>query len=135
MAFNGIYEMGNDNKGRSFVPSKLRNTMGNQDLLYLVDRLDQNFLYLLPLDYYEEHKEELSEDLPSPLSAGFSLEDLLDKAATVMEIKMDCQGRVNLKRGCRELPETVCFIGVGAYMLLYLGTHAEFEKERKLKNN
>ena len=63
------------------IPTRLAAQLDRVNL-YLLDRGDTEFLYVLPEDYYKAHQDDLTlspEGMPSPLSPDFSIGALLER--------------------------------------------------------
>ena len=106
--FMGQYEHTIDAKGRTIIPAKYREGLGET---FIITRGLDGCLYLYPSDAWQEFADKL-QSLPSTLQNRKILRQFLSKA---MEVSLDKQGRIlvpALHREMADLEKDVVFVGM-----------------------
>lgn len=126
--FMGQYEHTIDAKGRTIIPAKYREGLGDD---FVVTRGLDGCLYLYPADAWQEFAEKL-QNLPSSLQNRQIQRQFLSKA---MEVSLDKQGRILVPAMHREmagLEKDVVFVGMMNRVELW--DKARLEKEDVTEN-
>lgn len=106
--FMGQYEHTIDAKGRTIIPAKYREGLGET---FIITRGLDGCLYLYPSDAWQEFADKLQR-LPSTLQNRKIQRQFLSKA---MEVSLDKQGRIlvpALHREMADLEKDVIFVGM-----------------------
>ena len=106
--FMGQYEHTIDAKGRTIIPAKYREGLGET---FIITRGLDGCLYLYPSDAWQEFADKLQR-LPSTLQNRKIQRQFLSKA---MEVSLDKQGRIlvpALHREMADLEKDVVFVGM-----------------------
>ena len=106
--FMGQYEHTIDAKGRTIIPAKYREGLGET---FIITRGLDGCLYLYPSDAWQEFADKL-QSLPSTLQNRKTQRQFLSKA---MEVSLDKQGRIlvpALHREMADLEKDVVFVGM-----------------------
>ena len=106
--FMGQYEHTIDAKGRTIIPAKYREGLGET---FIITRGLDGCLYLYPSDAWQEFADKL-QSLPSTLQNRTIQRHFLSKA---MEVSLDKQGRIlvpALHREMADLEKDVVFVGM-----------------------
>ena len=106
--FMGQYEHTIDAKGRTIIPAKYREGLGET---FIITRGLDGCLYLYPSDAWQEFADKL-QSLPSTLQNRKIKRQFLSKA---MEVSLDKQGRIlvpALHREMADLEKDVVFVGM-----------------------
>ena len=106
--FMGQYEHTIDAKGRTIIPAKYREGLGET---FIITRGLDGCLYLYPSDAWQEFAAKL-QSLPSTLQNRKIQRQFLSKA---MEVSLDKQGRIlvpALHREMADLEKDVIFVGM-----------------------
>ena len=106
--FMGQYEHTIDAKGRTIIPAKYREGLGET---FIITRGLDGCLYLYPSDAWQEFADKL-QSLPSTLQNRKIQRQFLSKA---MEVSLDKQGRIlvpALHREMADLEKDVIFVGM-----------------------
>ena len=106
--FMGQYEHTIDAKGRTIIPAKYREGLGET---FIITRGLDGCLYLYPSDAWQEFADKL-QSLPSTLQNRKIPRQFLSKA---MEVSLDKQGRIlvpALHREMADLEKDVVFVGM-----------------------
>ena len=106
--FMGQYEHTIDAKGRTIIPAKYREGLGET---FIITRGLDGCLYLYPSDAWQEFADKLH-SLPSTLQNRKIQRQFLSKA---MEVSLDKQGRIlvpALHREMADLEKDVVFVGM-----------------------
>ena len=106
--FMGQYEHTIDAKGRTIIPAKYREGLGET---FIITRGLDGCLYLYPSDAWREFADKL-QSLPSTLQNRKIQRQFLSKA---MEVSLDKQGRIlvpALHREMADLEKDVVFVGM-----------------------
>ena len=106
--FMGQYEHTIDAKGRTIIPAKYREGLGET---FIITRGLDGCLYLYPSDAWQESADKLQR-LPSTLQNRKIQRQFLSKA---MEVSLDKQGRIlvpALHREMADLEKDVIFVGM-----------------------
>ena len=106
--FMGQYEHTIDAKGRTIIPAKYREGLGET---FIITRGLDGCLYLYPSDAWQEFAYKL-QSLPSTLQNRKIQRQFLSKA---MEVSLDKQGRIlvpALHREMADLEKDVVFVGM-----------------------
>lgn len=106
--FMGQYEHTIDAKGRTIIPAKYREGLGET---FIITRGLDGCLYLYPSDAWQEFADKLL-SLPSTLQNRKIQRQFLSKA---MEVSLDKQGRIlvpALHREMADLEKDVIFVGM-----------------------
>ena len=121
--FMGQYEHTIDAKGRTIIPAKYREGLGET---FIITRGLDGCLYLYPSDAWQEFADKL-QSLPSTLQNRKIQRQFLSKA---MEVSLDKQGRILLPATLRE------FAGLEKDVLLAgMLDHIEIWNEERWKEN
>lgn len=126
--FMGQYEHTIDAKGRTIIPAKYREGLGDE---FVVTRGLDGCLYLYPAEAWQEFAEKL-QNLPSSLQNRQIQRQFLSKA---MEVSLDKQGRILVPAMHREmagLEKDVVFVGMMNRVELW--DKARLEKEDVTEN-
>lgn len=126
--FMGQYEHTIDAKGRTIIPAKYREGLGDE---FVVTRGLDGCLYLYPAQAWQEFAEKL-QNLPSTLQNRQIQRQFLSKA---MEVSLDKQGRILVPAMHREmagLEKDVVFVGMMNRVELW--DRARLEKEDVTEN-
>lgn len=142
LRFTTRHEVSLDHKCRCYLPAEIHKQI-QPEKIYLQEKKPENHLeddtplYFIYPEQYIKHQ---WEHIPSPLDATFNLEQTLQKLQQLgglRELRLDNQNRINL--GITHLPteKRAYFIGVGEYIILYLGSKETFEKyaQKNTSNN
>ena len=106
--FMGQYEHTIDAKGRTIIPAKYREGLGET---FIITRGLDGCLYLYPSDAWQEFADKL-QSLPSTFQNRKIQRQFLSKA---MEVSLDKQGRIlvpALHREMADLEKDVIFVGM-----------------------
>ena len=106
--FMGQYEHTIDAKGRTIIPAKYREGLGET---FIITRGLDGCLYLYPSDAWQEFADKL-QSLPSTLQNSKIQRQFLSNA---MEVSLDKQGRIlvpALHREMADLEKDVIFVGM-----------------------
>lgn len=126
--FMGQYEHTIDAKGRTIIPAKYREGLGDE---FVVTRGLDGCLYLYPAEAWQEFAEKL-QNLPSSLQNRQIQRQFLSKA---MEVSLDKQGRIlvpAMHRQMAGLEKDVVFVGMMNRVELW--DKARLEKEDVTEN-
>ncbi|MEK6901280.1 MAG: hypothetical protein AABX37_02985 [Nanoarchaeota archaeon] len=141
--FKGIYEHTVGDKYRLSIPSDAR-TQTSTVGLFLYDGGEPSLLYLLPGDFeggLEQYTQRLLEQSPSPLNGDFNLETMLkvvDAQVNIKKLEWDENGRTvisTLRETGIKPGQKVCIVGVGKYLLLFLGDKSQLKDYLKEKTH
>ena len=108
--FMGQYEHTIDAKGRTIIPAKYREGLGET---FIITRGLDGCLYLYPSDAWQEFADKL-QSLPSTLQNRKIQRQFLSKA---MEVSLDKQGRILIPSVLREfadITKDAVLVGVGS---------------------
>lgn len=126
--FMGQYEHTIDAKGRTIIPARYREDLGNT---FVVTRGLDGCLYLYPLPAWQEFVDKL-QHLPSNLKNRQIQRQFLSKA---MEVALDKQGRIlipALLRDIANLEKDVVFVGMMNHVEIW--DKARLEQENLAEN-